>query len=125
MNSKEFGYFAENIAGRHLESKGYTTVERNYQKPWGEIDIIMRDGSVVVFVEVKANMREYPDGFSPEIRVDERKLSALIKTAMLYMEYEAKDMEAEWRIDIVSVTINEIAQSAKIKHYKNIAEAFS
>lgn len=125
MNRKEFGYFAENIAGRYLESKGYSVVERNYLKPWGEIDIVAREGDVTVFVEVKANMREYAGEFNPESRVDDRKMSALIKTAMLYMEYEAKSVESEWRIDIVSVTVNEIAQNAKIRHFKNIAEAFS
>lgn len=125
MNTKELGYFAEGIAGRYLEERDYIIIERNYQKPWGEIDIVAQKDGITVFVEVKANKRAYVGGFDPECRVDRRKMSALIKTAMLYMEYEMKSMNSEWRIDIISVIFNEQKKSARIKQYFNIAEAYS
>jgi putative endonuclease len=47
------GAAAEAIAARFLESRGLSIVARNYRCRGGEIDLIARDGPVVVFVEVR------------------------------------------------------------------------
>ena len=112
----------ESIAGQFLERKGYRLIEKNFRKPWGEIDIIAQDGNVVVFVEVKANARDFGGEFNPEIRVDQKKMNKITKTAALYIAYELKRMDCEWRVDIISVTIEN--GKAKITHFKNVAEAF-
>lgn len=123
MDTKELGFLAENIAARHLESQGYEVIDRNYRKPWGEIDVIAQKDDVICFVEVKANSQEFVGDFNPEIRVDYRKLSKITKTAMLYLEYELKNTDAPWQVDIVSVTFDQVGKKAKIKHFKNVAEA--
>ena len=125
MNTKEFGFFAENIAARYLQDRDYEIIDRNYRKPWGEIDVIAKKGETIFFVEVKANRQEYADGFNPEIRVDTRKTNKIIKTATLYMEYELKNPELDWQVDIVAVTLNENTKKAAIKHIKNIASDYS
>ena len=121
---KDFGFYAETVATHYLQQKNYTILERNYRKPWGEIDIIAQYEDIIVFVEVKANTKDYGMAFNPEVRVDQKKLGKIIKTASLYLEFELKELEHEWRIDIVSVTIQEGTQKAKITHFKNIAESF-
>jgi putative endonuclease len=121
--TKELGNLAENLAGRYLESQGYEIIERNYRKPWGEIDIIVFKDDVCVFVEVKANSREFAGNFNPELRVDERKLAKIVKTAELYMANEAVRTSHDWQVDVVSVTFIENEHKAKIKHFKNVAEA--
>lgn len=118
---KEFGFLAENIAARHLESKGYEVIERNYRRPWGEIDLIAKSDDVVVFVEVKANSRGFAGNFEPELRVDHRKVAKIARTAQLYLGDDPKASDIEWRVDVVSVTFDELAKKAKIKHFKNIA----
>lgn len=123
MDTKELGFLAENIAARHLESQGYEVIDRNYRKPWGEIDVIAQNNDVICFVEVKANSQEFVGDFNPEIRVDYRKLSKITKTAMLYLEYELKNTDAPWQVDIISVTFDQVGKKAKIKHFKNVAEA--
>ena len=123
MDTKELGFLAENIAARHLESQGYEVIDRNYRKPWGEIDVIVQKDDIVCFVEVKANSQEFVGDFNPEVRVDHRKLSKITKTAMLYLEYELKNPDAPWQVDIVSVTFDQVGKKAKIKHFKNVAEA--
>ncbi len=123
MNTKELGFLAENIAARYLESQGYEVIDRNYRKPWGEIDIIAMKDDIICFVEVKANSQEFVGDFNPEIRVDHRKLSKITKTATLYLEYELKNTDAPWQVDIVSVTFDRVGKKAKIKHFKNVAEA--
>ncbi len=47
------GRRGEQIAARHLESRGLSILDRNWRCPQGEIDIVARDGVEVVFVEVK------------------------------------------------------------------------
>ncbi len=48
------GLIAEEIAAWLLRFKGYRIVARRYKTPVGEIDLIARKGTVIVFVEVKA-----------------------------------------------------------------------
>jgi len=111
---------AENIAARYLESGGYEVIDKNYRKPWGEIDIIVRKDGVVIFVEVKANKQEFGGDFNPEVRVDWKKMAKIKRTAAFYLEQKFGDMEREWQIDIVSVTFDSENKKAKIKHFKNV-----
>jgi putative endonuclease len=120
---KQFGDFAEGLASKYLESKGYEVITRNYRKPWGEIDIIAFKDGVCVFVEVKANSREFAGNFNPELRVDHRKLDKITKTAELFMAGEWNRTTHDWQVDIVSVTIIESTKKAKITHFKNVTEA--
>lgn len=126
MDRREIGFLAENIAARHLVSKGYRIIGQNYRKPWGEIDIIAENEGTIVFVEVKSNFKKYSDGFEPELRVNREKTSKIMKTADILMKNEFGQEEREWRIDIISVTFNgqeRQDESVEIKHYENVAEA--
>lgn len=48
------GVEAEQAAARFLEGQGLAIVARNYRTRFGEVDLIARDGPVLVFVEVRA-----------------------------------------------------------------------
>jgi hypothetical protein len=65
--TKEIGAIGETVAAEFLRRKGFTILERNYLKPWGEIDIIALKADVVRFVEVKAVSRESLPDVSTEI----------------------------------------------------------
>ncbi len=115
------------------KKRGYKIVERNYRKPWGEIDIIAKDGDCLVFVEVKANSREFRSkDFSPETRVDKSKVGKIIKTALIYLESKGlmgdRGQEingansTQWRIDVVAVTFIKEEKKAEITHFKNVAD---
>ena len=47
------GQIAENLAARFLEQRGLTVTARNYRCRGGEIDLVCRDGTALVFVEVR------------------------------------------------------------------------
>jgi putative endonuclease len=47
------GEQAEALARHYLEAKGLTLIAQNYRCRFGEIDLIMREGKTVVFVEVR------------------------------------------------------------------------
>ena len=103
MGRRDTGNIGETVACRFLEQRGYKILERNFLRPWGEIDIIAEKSGTIRFVEVKAVSRESKEGISremshqPEDLVDVRKLRKVARTAMLYME-AAKDGR-EYQID--------------------------
>ncbi|MCM3887207.1 YraN family protein [Frankia sp. R82] len=49
----ELGRFGEEVACRHLAQAGAAILDRNWRCRDGELDIVVRDGSAVVFCEVK------------------------------------------------------------------------
>lgn len=109
MDRKSTGSLGEEIACQFLARKGYKVIERNFRKPWGEIDIIALKGNVMRFVEVKSVSREGFNTISreidyrPEELVDARKLKKVSRTAALYMEQ--KRDRREFQIDVVGVII--------------------
>lgn len=44
---------AEHLVAQRLIREGFSIIERNYQRPYGEIDIIAQKGDTIAFVEVK------------------------------------------------------------------------
>jgi putative endonuclease len=64
------GLRAETVALLFLMLKGYRPLERRYGGKGGEIDLILRRGRAVVFVEVKArdNVDEALEAISPQKR---------------------------------------------------------
>ena len=50
---REIGDFGEEITSKYLVKNGYRILDRNYSKPFGEIDIIAIKGDMISFVEVK------------------------------------------------------------------------
>jgi putative endonuclease len=54
MSNRETGERGEELALRHLEGEGYEALERNYRTRYGEIDLVVRRGATLVFVEVKS-----------------------------------------------------------------------
>ncbi len=95
----------EDIAVAYLESKWYQIIERNYQVKWGEIDIIMRDHQLTIFIEVKYRKNDaygHPlDTFSGAKR------RAMKRTIMLYVAKNKIDLE-EVRIDFIGIMPNTV-----------------
>jgi len=95
------GRAAEAAALAHLKGHGLKLVTRNYRTPYGEIDLIMRDGTALVFVEVR--FRRHPDFGSPAETVDVRKRHKLRASAEHYLQ-AGGDCNRPCRFDIVSVS---------------------
>jgi putative endonuclease len=77
------GTLAEQRAERYLQSQGLGLIERNYRSRFGEIDLIMRDGTSLVFVEVR--MRRNKDFGGAAASIDVRKQQRIIRTAHQYL----------------------------------------
>lgn len=98
----EIGKFGEELAVQFLIEKGYEIVERNWRNNHKEIDIIAKDGAVLVIVEVKT--RKSADYGEPVIAVTSRKQRLLISAANAYLYSHAID--ANTRFDIISIVLS-------------------
>jgi putative endonuclease len=94
------GNKAEDAAARYLEKHGYSILCRNYRARTSEIDIIARDGAVLVFVEVKS--RSYSDFGSPWQAVNSRKQDKIRKAALDYI-IRSKLADCPARFDVISI----------------------
>lgn len=77
------GAQAERWAAEYLLHQGLKAVAQNYRSRFGEIDLIMRDGSALVFVEVR--LRSNADFGGAAASIDHHKQQRLIRTAQHYL----------------------------------------
>lgn len=118
--SSKVGAFGENIACSYLARRGYKIIERNFRKPWGEIDIVARakDGCLV-FVEVKTVRKTSLESLAPEEQMTISKIKKVRRTACLYAGYRTGLVSATgWRVDLVAITLENNVPS--VAHYENI-----
>ena len=94
----ELGRSSEEAAWKHLESLGWQLLARNYRWRGGEIDIIARDGKVLVFVEVRARSHERCG--RAEESVSALKQSRLRRTALHFLAQHP--FSGELRFDVLS-----------------------
>ncbi len=113
------GRAGEDLAVQYLTERGYRVCDRNFQKPWGELDIVAEKSGVTSFIEVKTSTHEGWE-FAPELRANGTKLRKVIRTARTYLAYQKRNPETSWQIDIISVIFLKGRGKAKIRHFKNI-----
>ena len=95
------GKEGEEIAKKFLEQKGFRLIESNYNNKLGEIDLIMSNKEVLVFVEVKLKVG---DKFgSPEEMISKYKLNRIrrIAESFLMLNPEIKRNFLKYRLDAV------------------------
>ncbi len=102
MGTLGIGAAAERRAADFLKRAGLTLIARNYRSPFGEIDLIMRQDEVTVFVEVRSRART--DYGTPGESVDRRKQERLRATAEYYLQRDAEASNRPCRFDIVAIT---------------------
>lgn len=121
------GKRGEDLACKYLIGKGYRILERNYWKPWGEIDIVaVAKTNTLVFVEVKT-LKESFSGLLPEDNLTSAKLSKLQRTCRQYVA-DKPDLIREdrgWQIDLIAVSIpigvdEPDLKNCEIRYYQNI-----
>ena len=109
----------ERLAARYLRRQGYRILARRYRTPLGEIDLIARDGSCIVFVEVKTRRTEAAG--LPHEAVDRGKQAQLTRLALAFLKRH-RLLERSARFDVVSIVWEGTAGEPKIIHYKNAFE---
>jgi len=114
--STEFGRQGEDLAREFLEAKGYRFVARNWHCRSGEIDLIMREGDEIVFVEVKA--RHGDRAGRADEAVTRAKSRKLLASGEWYITTHPEFHDLFWRCDLVAITYGP-GRRPEIAHYIN------
>jgi putative endonuclease len=114
------GRAAEEAAARYLEARGWRILGRNVRVGRGELDLIVRRGPVLAFVEVKA--RRTRSCGTPEDAVDAAKRRQVARLAELWLAARPWAMGGvrDVRFDIVAVDLT--SYPAAVRH---LAAAFT
>lgn len=127
---RRFGNAGEDLAVEYLTKKGYSLLGRNVQLSHHEVDIVMRDGNWLVFVEVKTRRSDW---FCDPMRaVDDEKLWNLLEAAKIYRHEHPECYRMDFRIDVVCIVGNVTGGAStsnssdtngsggcRIEHYEN------
>ncbi len=139
----ELGKLGEDKACEYLVDKGFKIIERNYGKPWGELDIIaLSPDKILVFLEVKTMSADFKTGagsktpelargfggLEPEHQMTNAKIKKFKRTASLYAGSHPKLVKDDkgWRLDLIAIVVSETEPLTKnrknfvIKYYENI-----
>ena len=112
--NKIIGGRAEDLALAELVKKGYQLLERNFRNRFGEIDLIMKDGVTVVFVEVKTRVGE--EFGLPEEEVTERKFSQVRRMGEVFLVGKGLWGKA-CRVDVVAIVLTRGGEVVRLTHY--------
>ena len=132
--TQKIGEIGENIAVKFLVKHGFSIIDRNYTKKWGEIDIVAEKGNKLYFIEVKSVSRETLNTFIPKSYADsdERyehrpednmhpwKLKRLSRTIQTYLLSKNIDEGKEWQVDLLVVYLCQKEKKAKVKVVSDI-----
>ncbi len=116
MNTRACGELGERIAAAFLTLKGYRILDANVRVARREVDLVARDGSAIVAVEVKLRRgRRY--GAAVEA-IDQRKLSRL-RVALSGIARELGE-SVSVRIDVVTIDVDESGDRMAVEHYVGV-----
>ena len=95
------GVMGETAACDYLVQRGMDVIARRYRSPYGEIDLILQDGGVLVFAEVKT--RERGTFLTAQQAVTPQKQRRLIQTARCFLGEYPQYAQRPMRFDVVTV----------------------
>ncbi len=103
------GRFAESWASLFLQLKGYQILNRRYQNPLGEIDIILKKGRTIIFCEVKAraSLEKGLEALAPYQQ------KRIIKGALYFQSQNPQFIDYDCRFDYI------IVRGFRCYHLKN------
>lgn len=123
MHTTTTGQRGEKIAQKYLLQKGFRILNLNvsntHGKRLGEIDIVAKQGSCIVFIEVKTRIKKSFIEPFPEENITRSKLSKCVCAAEMYLKNKRLE-NMQWRFDALSIVLCEQQKVAKIKHMENI-----
>lgn len=101
LRPRERGAAAEDEALRHLQAAGLTLVARNVLARGGELDLVMRDGPILVFVEVRYRHSDsHGDGIAS---VAKQKQTRIVRAARQFLADHPQERLRSTRFDVVSL----------------------
>lgn len=137
-DSQKIGQLGEDIACKFLMKHGFSVLERNYTRKWGEIDIVAKKGEMIYFIEVKSVSRPFisseikvggqaskfsednPFEFNrPEENMHPWKLKRLSRVVQTYL-IDKRIGNTPWQFDLLLVYIDLNNRKARVRKIENI-----
>lgn len=129
-NTQKVGQLGEDVACKYLIKHGFSIIERNYTRKWGEIDIIATKDDVLYFIEVKARKvgptffeENYKFLINQEIRPEENmhawKMMRLRRVVETYL-ISQRIGNRNWRFDVLLVYLDTDNRKARVKVVENV-----
>lgn len=117
--SNLLGAWGEALAAEYLRKKRYHLVASGYRCRFGEVDLIVKNRSYLVFVEVK--LRKNSDFAAAAEYVDRGKQSRIRTTAQMYLGQNPTDLQP--RFDVIEIYAPEGMETAHPEIY-HMEDAF-
>ena len=121
------GLMGEDIACIFLEKKGFRILARNYQKKWGELDIIATKDDVLDFFEVKSVTTAYAERFFDAHRPEEnvhsmkvRHIRRMIETYICEQGRGIRRRDMLFHFHVLCVYMNMETRMAHVKWIKDV-----
>lgn len=111
---KQTGNCGEDRAAEYLLNKGYELVRRNFRTNQGEIDIIVKNGECIVFVEVKTLPKGNLELLSHVL--DARKQKRIVETAKRFLAINRQYSNSYIRFDVIVIDMPGLPQ---VYHIEN------
>ena len=105
VDRSELGATAEQAACDRLTGAGLLCLARNVRYPFGELDLVMRDGTMLVFVEVRYRRNRRFGGAA--VSIDAAKRRKVARAAQAWLASHRHYSDAACRFDVVAVTPGE------------------
>jgi len=101
------GENAEQAACNFLLAKQFQLIERNIRYPFGEIDLLMRDGKELVFVEVRFRRNQSFGGGTASVTTSKQK--KMVNAAQAWLSTHAQYSNASCRFDVIAIDMHQNA----------------
>lgn len=130
-NTQKIGELGEDVAVKYLTNNGFSVLERNYTKKWGEIDIIAQKENVLYFIEVKSKSvtsldfvsKRFDDSENEESRPEDNmhpwKLKRLARTIQTYLIHN-RIGNRTWQFDLLIVYLDLEERKARIRKIEDV-----
>ena len=115
ITQNAFFHIGEDIAAKFLLNKGYELLCKNFRIRNGEIDIIMRSDTHLIFVEVKTRRFQSIDAALQTVTWTKRR--NISRTAQEYINRNPDYAKLQTRFDIVLVFYEQASNSFSVNHF--------
>ena len=110
-NNYAQGLLGEKVALSFLENLGYKLIEKRFKTKKGEVDLVMRDGDTIVFIEVKKRISM----FDSLTALAKKQMKRIIRAAHLFLQNAELLNKCNFRFDLVG-----LSNFGEVNHIKNI-----
>lgn len=123
------GPIGEEIVSTFLMKHGYQIIDRNFRRPWGELDVVAEKAGIIHFVEVKTVTNVFngvthettnKDSYRPEDNVHFLKTRRLSRVIRSFLAVKHVSDETSWQFDVATVLLDQRNRKAKVKMLENL-----